>query len=77
VCAVSSLFFQITLLLIPCGYVILDDLRKIRLSWFDRVSPEQECTCFFQPRCRNESFCMETLAPATVQAAVDELLELS
>ncbi len=41
------------------------------------LSPEQECTCFFQPRCRNESFCMETLAPATVQAAVDELLELS
>ena len=41
------------------------------------LSPEQSCTCFFQPRCRNEKFCMETLAPATVQAAVDDLLKQS
>ncbi len=39
------------------------------------LAPIQECTCFFQPRCRNESFCMETLMPGTVLAAVNELLE--
>ena len=38
------------------------------------LAPEQPCTCFFQPRCRNTSFCLETLAPATVQAAVEDLL---
>ncbi len=37
------------------------------------LSPEQTCECFFQPRCRQENFCLETLDPATVQAAVDEL----
>ena len=41
------------------------------------LSPDQACSCFFQPRCRAETFCMETLAPTTVQAAVDELLGLS
>jgi heptosyltransferase-2 len=39
------------------------------------LAPEVSCSCFFQPRCRQESFCMETLAPATVLAAVDDLLE--
>jgi ADP-heptose:LPS heptosyltransferase len=38
------------------------------------LGPEQKCTCFFQPRCRNENFCLETLAPATVLSAVDDLL---
>ncbi len=38
------------------------------------LSPEQNCTCFFQPRCRAETFCLESLAPGTVQTAVDELL---
>jgi len=41
------------------------------------VGPEQTCTCFFAPRCRNENFCLETLSPATVLAAVDELMETS
>jgi ADP-heptose:LPS heptosyltransferase len=39
------------------------------------LAPRQECTCFFQPRCRNESFCMETLDPDTVLTAVSDLLE--
>jgi len=39
------------------------------------LAPKQDCTCFFQPRCRNESFCMETLDVADVCAAVDELAE--
>ncbi len=38
------------------------------------LAPEQECTCFFQPRCRNESFCMETLKPEAALAAVNDLL---
>ncbi len=38
------------------------------------ISPRQECTCFFQPTCRNESFCMETLEPAAVITAVSSLL---
>jgi len=38
------------------------------------VAPEQKCTCFFQPRCTNDSFCMETLAPETVRQAVEDLL---
>ena len=25
------------------------------------LGPRQECTCFFQPRCTNASFCLETL----------------
>jgi len=39
------------------------------------LAPEQECTCFFAPRCTNERFCMETLEPATVRRAVADLLE--
>jgi heptosyltransferase-2 len=39
------------------------------------LAPAQECACFFQPRCRQDSFCMETLAPAAVLAAVNDLLE--
>lgn len=39
------------------------------------LAPEQECTCFFSPRCTNENFCLETLTPDAAQAAVDELLE--
>jgi heptosyltransferase-2 len=38
------------------------------------LAPRQECTCFFQPRCTNTSFCMETLEPGMVLAAVDDLL---
>ncbi|MCB1182237.1 glycosyltransferase family 9 protein [bacterium] len=38
------------------------------------VAPRQECTCFFQPRCTNASFCLDTLTPAMAQAAVDDLL---
>jgi heptosyltransferase-2 len=37
------------------------------------LAPRQECTCFFQPRCRNDSFCMETLEPQAALAAVDDL----
>ncbi len=38
------------------------------------VGPEQKCTCYFQPRCSNESFCLDTLHPSAIKAAVDELL---
>lgn len=38
------------------------------------LQPEQKCTCFFQPRCTNENFCLETLRPGAVQAAVRSLL---
>jgi ADP-heptose:LPS heptosyltransferase len=38
------------------------------------LAPEQKCTCFFQPRCTNASFCMETLEAAAVKSAVDQLL---
>ncbi|MCP4572204.1 MAG: glycosyltransferase family 9 protein [bacterium] len=41
------------------------------------LAPTQACTCFFSPRCRNESFCLETLLPAAARRAVDELLERS
>jgi lipopolysaccharide heptosyltransferase III len=37
------------------------------------LGPEQQCTCFFQPRCSNDNFCLETLRPATVLGAVNEL----
>jgi heptosyltransferase-2 len=37
------------------------------------LEPEQTCTCFFQPRCTNEKFCLETLRPATVLTAVNAL----
>ena len=39
------------------------------------LAPAQECTCFFQPRCTNENFCLETLAPDAVAAAVARRLE--
>ncbi|MFH1845415.1 MAG: glycosyltransferase family 9 protein [bacterium] len=39
------------------------------------LAPEQPCTCFFQPRCSNEKFCLETLRPESVRAAVRDLLE--
>jgi heptosyltransferase-2 len=39
------------------------------------LAPEQECTCFFAPRCHNDNFCMETLRPATVHRTVSALLE--
>ena len=39
------------------------------------LAPEQECTCFFAPRCHNDNFCMETLRPSTVHRAVSDLLE--
>jgi len=39
------------------------------------LAPEQPCTCFFQPRCSNEKFCLETLRPETVRVAVGNLLE--
>ncbi len=39
------------------------------------LAPEQPCSCYFSPRCRADSFCMETLRPATVRAAVDAQLE--
>jgi ADP-heptose:LPS heptosyltransferase len=41
------------------------------------MAPEQECTCFFQPRCTNQNFCLETLTPAAVSTEVKRLLELS
>ena len=39
------------------------------------LAPDRACTCFFQPRCTNPEFCMETLGPGRVRAAVDGLLE--
>ncbi|MCP4290990.1 MAG: glycosyltransferase family 9 protein [bacterium] len=39
------------------------------------MQPQQKCTCFFQPTCTNENFCMDTLKPDEVQAAVKKLLE--
>ncbi len=39
------------------------------------LAPEQTCTCFFQPTCTNENFCLETLRPATVEEAAVQLLE--
>jgi heptosyltransferase-2 len=38
------------------------------------VGPAQACTCFFRPRCTNERFCLETLAPETVADAVERRL---
>ena len=37
------------------------------------VEPEVKCGCFFQPTCSQEQFCLETLRPAAVQAAVQAL----
>jgi len=34
------------------------------------VEPEQPCACYFQPRCTAPSFCLETLRPEMVRAAV-------
>ena len=39
------------------------------------LAPPQACTCFFQPRCTNESFCLETLQPEAVVRAVRGLLD--
>ncbi len=41
------------------------------------LAPDSGCTCFFQPRCTRDDFCMETLAPAKVLAAVRELADRS
>lgn len=38
------------------------------------LAPEQECGCFFSPRCRADSHCLETLRPETVRAAVGRSL---
>lgn len=38
------------------------------------VEPEQACQCFFSPRCRADTFCLETLSPDKVKGAVDDLL---
>ncbi len=39
------------------------------------LSPEQECTCFFQPECTNDNFCMDTLSPETVLDAVNTMMK--
>ncbi len=39
------------------------------------LAPEQPCGCFFQPRCQQENFCLNTLRPAAVRGAVDKLLD--
>lgn len=39
------------------------------------VQPEQPCACYFQPACRAERFCLETLRPERVLAAVRTLRE--
>ncbi|MBE0567458.1 MAG: glycosyltransferase family 9 protein [Krumholzibacteria bacterium] len=39
------------------------------------LAPDQACTCFFQPRCTNPSFCLETLGVDQVAAAVARQLE--
>jgi lipopolysaccharide heptosyltransferase III len=50
--------------------------REFELYGRGRIlSPEQTCTCYFQPKCRVDNFCMETLRPETVLATVDELME--
>ncbi len=36
--------------------------------------PGRQCTCFFQPRCTNASFCLETLEVPAVAAAVERQL---
>ena len=41
------------------------------------MAPEQRCTCFFQPRCTNENFCLDTLRPDAVGEQVALLLEQS
>lgn len=38
------------------------------------LAPDQDCTCFFQPRCTHTRFCMETLQPARVADQVTRLL---
>ncbi len=39
------------------------------------LEPSSGCTCFFQPRCTREDFCLETLEPSAVLAAVRELAD--
>jgi len=39
------------------------------------VQPEQACTCFFQPTCTQPTFCLESLTPEMVRAAVVRRLE--
>jgi ADP-heptose:LPS heptosyltransferase len=39
------------------------------------MAPEQECTCFFQPRCTSDNFCLQTLRPEAVAGQVRQLLE--
>lgn len=39
------------------------------------VAPPQDCKCFFRPRCTQPTFCLETLTPRTVRAAVVRRLE--
>jgi len=39
------------------------------------MAPTQKCTCFFQPRCTNENFCLDTLLPSDVATQVSQLLE--
>lgn len=38
------------------------------------VEPSQNCDCYFQPRCRNENFCLKTLTPEMAQEAVVAVL---
>ncbi len=37
------------------------------------LAPASPCTCFFQPRCLREDFCLETLRPETALQAVLDL----
>ncbi len=41
------------------------------------MAPAQECTCFFQPNCTSDSFCLDTLLPEVVAAEAAKLLEQS
>ena len=50
------------------GAVAVPDPRLAALS--EIVEPEQPCACYFQPRCTAPRFCLETLRPETVRAAV-------
>ncbi len=36
--------------------------------------PADGCTCFFQPRCTRDKFCMESLTSESVLAAIDDLV---
>jgi len=39
------------------------------------VMPPQDCRCFFQPRCTQPDFCLESLTPGMVRDAVARRLE--